>query len=108
MVSDVVLSKLASEGSSRCHDLAQLILRNSWGAAGRRDAPDLIRCRTEKAAETRGKMTVAGKAGVEGDGRQIGAPLQHGVQRVSETFAQHVVVDRGARDLSKHVAEVKR
>src|ERR1044072_795512 len=87
----------------RCHDLAQF-----GEAGGGRRAAQFSRRAAEEAAEARGEMAVAGKAGIERDGREIVIAIEHGIQRLRQTFLQHVVVDRGADHLAEYMAEMER
>src|SRR5262245_2678119 len=86
----------------RCHDLAQV-----GELAGARGTTERERRAAEEGTEARGEMAVAGKAGIERDGRQVVVTIEHGIQRLRQTFLQHVVVNRGADHLPKHVAEME-
>src|SRR5438046_2458300 len=75
---------------------------------GGRGAPERCRGTAEETAEARGKVAVAGKSGVERDGREVAAAIEHGVQRMRQPLMQHVFVDRGPDHLAKHMAEMER
>ena len=66
-----------------------------------RDPAQRGRGAAEEAAESRGKMAVAGKSGIERDGGEIVAAVEHGIQRMRQPLMQDIVVDRGA-DLSRN------
>ena len=87
----------------RCHDLAQF-----GDVGGRRNAAERGRCAAEKAAETRREMAVAGEPRIERDGGEIVAAVENGIQRVRQPFVQHIIVDRGADRVAKHMTEMKR
>src|SRR5579885_2804555 len=72
---------------ARCHDLAQFGKLCRGGGAAKRG-----RGAAEEAAEARGEMAVAGEAGIECDGGQIVAAIEHGVERLREALMHDVVV----------------
>lgn len=53
-------------------------------------------------------MAVAGKSGIERDGREIIAAVEHGIERAGEALAQDIVINGSAGRLAKHVTQVKR
>ena len=52
-------------------------------------------------------MAVAGKAGVQRDGREIVAAVENGIQGMRQPLMQDIIVDGSADRLAKHVTEMK-
>src|SRR5215813_1395004 len=97
----VAEAKLGLAEPLRCHDLAE-----SVDARRRRKAPQRYRRAAEECAETRGEMAVAGKAGIQRDGRQVAA-VEHRVERERQPLLQDVAKERDADGLAEHVAQMK-
>src|ERR1700760_3972989 len=60
----------------------------------------------EEALEPRRKVAVAGKARVKRNGRDVAA-VEHGLERLGQPLAQHIVVDRAAGSLAEHTTEME-